>query len=111
MINAKDQKTHRPAARAEKEGEEKSVRMVGFDMKGTGGMKKFNANTKVNFSIGLATHSSITIGETRTLGELGICGENEEVTEEEISWELSRLYEEWADEQIDGGWGFENEGD
>ncbi|RCK10153.1 hypothetical protein DT075_31200 [Bacillus licheniformis] len=81
------------------------------DMKGTGGMKMFNANTKVNFSIGLATHSSITIGETRTLGELGICGENEEVTEEEISWELSRLYEEWADEQIDGGWSFENESD
>ncbi|UZN53053.1 hypothetical protein [Bacillus paralicheniformis] len=33
MTNAKDQKTHLTADRAEKEGEEKSVRMVGFDMR------------------------------------------------------------------------------
>lgn len=31
--NAKDQKTHRPADRAEKEGTEKSVRMVEVDMR------------------------------------------------------------------------------
>ncbi|MED1128830.1 hypothetical protein [Bacillus paralicheniformis] len=33
MTNEKYQKTHRPADRAEKEGTEKSVRMVGFDMR------------------------------------------------------------------------------
>ncbi|MDX6157104.1 hypothetical protein SIA70_13405 [Bacillus subtilis] len=70
-------------------------------------MKKINANTKVSFSIGLATNSGITLGETRTLGELGICGKNEEVTEEAISWELSQLYEDWVDKQIEGGWSFE----
>ncbi len=62
-------------------------------------MSKYNADTKVTFSVSTG-YSGCRKTETFTLGELGYNEFHEDVIE---SW-IQQDYEQWLFDNIDGGW-------
>ena len=67
-------------------------------------MSKYNANTKVTFSVSTGYVGCQKKTETFTLGELGYEDFNESLME---SW-IQQDYEQWLFDNIDVGWSLED---